>query len=292
MEESVLFNRACEFRSQRKYKKGFKLLLKGFERNDPFCCFELVHIYHKGGWDVKKNEYMHDFIFKTLDIKDVSLVEPTLTGTHSNTELYIRYLFSLKTTRILKKDDFIRHYKNLIKFSKQLNIKALRLLLVFVHDNEDLAYLDVDISAREFFSLILHVADQKNDWVTERVKMLEYKHFFDSVAWIEAKLCVGQHWHVKRLISNEANPIVLYTVGRVVYENKLTMFAEAHNALELFMNVTSRCRKSIIAWLLIAKELGIAKDIYVLIAKMARDMMRSEGAWGEEEEESIKKIKI
>jgi hypothetical protein len=300
MEKSVLFNQASELLSLRQYTKAFKLLQEGYDQNDIFCVKKMVNIYGRGGWGVERNLCMHKIVESKYTPTFVSITqEPILTGSHSSAELYIHYLYTLRDDKKLselKKDEFIRHYQNLVKFAKQLKVNAVGLIFDFLISNKTLKYV-YDIT-ETYHSLLLLVADQKNVWIKERILALNCR----NCILIEAKLHAKDYnWIENRLLN--ASTLEIYTIGRFIYKNQLNHFITpfeiemGRKAAQIFINVTFRFKRSIITWLLVAKEMKITKDIYILIGKMTYDIMKSEGAWGREEEEEEereenKRIKI
>jgi len=295
MEESVLFNQACELRSQRRYAEGFKILQRGYEQNDPYCIYELGQIYHSGGWGFEPNKIM----FESLQEKLESLNIKKPIGIHSYCEMQLQIMYAVKFKNFfrMEKSEFIQFFEICERFAKKLSVFAIGLFKRSLAANKHLKYIDNPNQYKHVsHSLFLNVADQKNALVKQQITSMVYCKMH-PVEWIEGKLHIKSYFAIReRLRNNDIAQIEIYTIGRLIYENRLFQVEEAkelaRNALKIYVDVSFRFKRSIITWLLVAKELRIVKDIYVFIGKIAHNMMRSKGAWGREEEEAIKKIKI
>lgn len=249
--QSVLYERACEFRAKRKYAEGLKLLKKGFEQGDIFCTLALHETYNYGGWGVETCHEMRKYVQDSKQYKhalsimqDWTESKPVITNTHSSYLIYMHYLDTVDV------EDY--DWQHILKIAMSFYANAI-----------------FEICYHQFNkSLVCYGAEQKNlDCM--RTLDVEWNTMSFSCMLIDTYLAIDHlHCIEKRLQKNPSKDELIY-IGRLIYEDKITLSRVCgKNALKIFIDTNNRCKSVVMAWILVAKELKIVKDIYVLIGKM------------------------
>lgn len=293
MNKSVLYASACELRLKGEYEKGIAVLQRGLERKDPYCYMELLRMYKYGGWGRELNVPMAGHLEGScfFDEQKLFLSEPPPDEDdfcYNGWYFWYMRLFYKRKKLSEEKDTSV-----VLKVYQRMKRTALNHNAGAIQDVCSIArYFPELANERCLLMPLLKIAAKQKNFNC----IYDYRH--DAIK-LEDKMYAEVYasqtiWEFTPETQNSRE--FLFCAGKMIYQGLVAcsrygvVIEKAKRGLKLFMYVTSRAIDATLYWIFCAKILGVAKDVYKMIARMVYESRHDFELWGKEKGDT-KRIK-
>jgi len=287
-EEEDLIRRAREFRKQKRYTEGVKLLQEGLEQNNPYCWFEFYCIYRVGGWGIAREPFKVEYFKEKIRQSEHVFVNKDLLELLTTPELSV---FCAKFDffyEMCMEDRKILHSENAITLCSSVFLRLCSIMrtrpILSTLRKIDILFVRGRSSNCANLSLVLSL--KTNNILLLRECAFGQRHY--TACQYLAKTSDELTKTLLYLLSENTDALrlklepkedsderlrELYLIGGYMHQNRHLRDVlhkpnnDAIKSFNIYLEYTTRIRKAVLCWMNCAKCLGFYKDVSKMIGK-------------------------
>lgn len=290
-EEEDLIRRAREFRKQKRYTEGVKLLQEGLEQNNPYCWFEFYCIYRMGGWGIARDDFKAEYFKEKIRQSEHVFVNKDLIELLTTSELSVFctkfnffYEMCMENHNILHSENAmtlcssvflynVRFY-NTVRTRPILSTLRRIDMLYFRGRLSNCANLSSVLSLKtKNISLLRECAFGQRHYMACECLAKTSDELTKTLLYLLSENTDALRLKLEPKEDSDERLRELYLIGGYMHQNRHLRDVlhkpnnDAIKSFNIYLEYTTRIRKAVLCWMNCAKCLGFYKDVSKMIGK-------------------------